>query len=573
MTELSLDAAAPFRKVPTHIDGFDEVLGGGLPAGRATVVVGTTGSGKTMLGMQFLVEGARKDGETGIFVSFEENRADLNQMMQRLGLTRVDGATVHVMDAEFLPDAIRSGAFDLNGMLAALSALVTATGATRIVFDAVDVLLELIDDPSAQRNELHRLFHWIRSQELTALISAKSDGYMDGNPVPNQPLLLYLSHCVVVLSYSLQEGICGRSLRLLKYRGASHSLNELPMMITGQGISVYGLRPADMSYKVFDTRVSSGVERLDTMLGGGGFYQGSSILLSGSPGTAKTTLGCAFANAVCERGDNAVLISLDEAPEQIVRNLRSVGIDLASHVNAGRLIMHGYRAGSIETEAFLRRVLSEIDSHGAKALVIDPISALSDRTQFRGKGDAAARLLDEVKSRGVTVLFTSLVNKDSQDVETSQAAISTIADTWMQLSFKPFGGERNRALTIIKSRGMKHSNQVRELVVSENGLTLADVYTAGGDVLMGTARLEREMLVETSEQARREEFERRRVELNLAEQRLSTQRLEVEAELEARRAERQILENSELARQDRRRQSSDAVSHVRRADVVMPEAG
>jgi circadian clock protein KaiC len=573
VTQLSPEASAPFRKVPTHIDGFDEVLGGGLPAGRATVVVGTTGSGKTMLGMQFLVEGARKDGETGIFVSFEESRGDLGQMMQRLGLAPEGSPTVHIMDAEFLPDAIRSGAFDLNGMLAALSALVTATGATRIVFDAVDVLLELIDDPGAQRNELHRLFQWIRDRELTAVISAKSDGYVDGNPVPNQPLLLYLSHCVVVLSYNLQEGICGRSLRLLKYRGTSHSLNELPMMIGAGGILVYGLRPADMSYKVFDKRVSSGVERLDTMLGGGGFYQGSSILLSGSPGTAKTTLGCAFIDAACARGDNAVLISLDEAPEQIVRNLRSVGMDLGSHVASGKLIMHGYRAGSIETEAFLRRVLSELDSHNATTLVIDPISALTDRTQFRGKNDAAARLLDEAKSRGVTVLFTSLMNKESLEDETSQAAISTIADTWMQLSFKPFGGERNRALTIIKSRGMKHSNQVRELVISEDGLTLADVYTAGGDVLMGTARMEREMNVEAAEMARREEFERRRVDLTLAEQRLSMQRLELEAELEARRAELQILEQSELARQERRQQSSDAVSHVRRADTVMPEAG
>lgn len=564
----------PIRKVPTHIDGFDEVLGGGLPAGRATVIVGVTGSGKTMLGMQFLVEGVRRDGETGIFVSFEESRSDLDRMTEGLGLVSGgSGARVHVMDAEFLPDAIRSGAFDLNGMLAALSALVMETGATRIVFDAVDVLLDLIDDPATQRNELHRLFQWIRGQGLTAMVSAKADGSADGNPVPKQPLLMYLSHCVVVLHYNLQDGICGRSLRLLKYRGTSHSLNELPMMIGARGVAVYGLRPAVMSYKVHDRRVSSGVERLDTMLGGEGFYEGSSILLSGSPGTAKTTLGCAFIDAACARGENALLISLDEAPEQIVRNLRSVGIDLARHVASGRLNMHGYRAGSIETETFLRQVLDEIDSHGAKALVVDPISALTDRTQFRGKNDAAARLLDEAKSRGVTVLFTSLVNRDSLEAENSQAAISTIADTWMQLSFKPFGGERNRALTIIKSRGMKHSNQVRELLISKDGLTLADVYTAGGDVLMGTARMEREMLVEAAEVTRREEFERRRLDLAMAEQRLSMQRQELEAELEARRAELRILEQSELARQDRRRQSSEAVSHGRRADSVAPEAG
>ncbi|MEN3950351.1 circadian clock protein KaiC [Iodidimonas sp. SYSU 1G8] len=564
MTETGAIPTIP--KVLTRIEGFDNMLRGGLPQGRATVVVGATGSGKTMLGLQFLADGVHSDGETGIFVSFEESRADVLACLGALGWpAQAPDAELHIMDADFLPNVVQSGAFDLNGLLAALSALIRESGAKRIVFDAVDVLLDLLDDPAGQRRELHRLFHWVSTEGITAILTAKADGFDLGNPMPRQPLLVYLSHCVVILRYNLQDGICGRSVRLLKYRGTNHSLNEYPMMIGARGIAVYGIRSSDMSYPVSTRRVSSGVERLDTMLGGG-YYEGSSILISGSPGTAKTTFGGAFIEAACARGDNALLISFDEAPEQIIRNLASVGIDLASHAAAGRLRIHGYRAAAIETEAFLMKVLAELDEHNIRALVLDPVSALANRTQFRGKNEAAARLLDEAKARGITVVVTSLLDKATHEAETTQAAVSTIADTWMELTFRAAGGERNRAITIIKSRGMSHSNQVREVSLSHEGVTLSDVYFSGGDVLMGTARIERELAEQASESARREEFERRRVELELTEQRLSMQRMELEAEIAARRSELKSLQDSEDRRLGRKQKSLDAVLNNRRAD-------
>lgn len=571
MTETADAATIP--KVPTRIEGFDNMLRGGLPQGRVTVVVGATGSGKTMLGVQFLADGVHAEGESGIFVSFEESRGDVLASLGALGWwAKAADAEFHIMDAEFLPNVVQSGAFDLNGLLAALSALIRETGARRIVFDAVDVLLDLLDDPAAQRRELHRLFHWVSAEGITAILTAKADGFDLGNPMPRQPLLVYLSHCVVILRYNLQDGICGRSVRLLKYRGTNHSLNEYPMMIGSRGIAVYGIRPSDMSYPVSMQRVSSGVERLDTMLGGG-YYEGSSVLISGSPGTAKTTFGGAFVEAACARGDNAVLISFDEAPEQIIRNLSSVGIDLATHVASGRLRIHGYRAAAIETEAFLMQVLSELDEYNIKAMVLDPVSALANRTQFRGKNEAAARLLDEAKARGITVVVTSLLDKSTLESESTQAAVSTIADTWMELTFRAAGGERNRAITIIKSRGTSHSNQVREVSLSHEGVTLSDVYFSGGDVLMGTARIERELAEQATESARREQFERQRVELELAEQRLSMQRLELEAELAARRQELKSLHDSEEQRMGRKQKGLDAVLSNRRADGSVGDDG
>lgn len=569
MADATDAASFGIQKIPTRVPGLDEVLGGGLPEGRVTVVVGATGSGKTLMGLQFLVGGLRGDEEPGIFVSFEESESDIRSTMQSLRWPvsgNGSGAAIHIMEAEFLPDTLLSGTFDLNGLLAALSTLVEETGATRVVFDAVDALLELLDDRHAQRRELRRLFQWVRERNLTAVLTAKSDDVTSQQPLPNQPLLLYLSHCVMVLRYELQDGICSRSIRLLKYRGSSHSLNEMPMTVGAAGLAVFGIRSPDMTYRVFESRVSTGVDRLDTMLGGG-LYRGSGILVSGSPGTAKTTLGGAFLDAACAHGERGLFISLDEAPEQIVRNLKSVGIDLKRHLDSGALLMRGYRAGSIETEVFLMKVLSDLASHGATTLVLDPISALSNRTQFRGKNDVGARLLDEAKARGITVLFTSLLSDDASDLETSQASISTIADTWMQVSFKASGGERNRALTIIKSRGMSHSNQVRELVITRNGLTLANVYTAGGDVLMGTARLEREMEIETAETVRRNEFERRRAELELVERRLATQLAELEAEIQSRRTELQTLEDMEEIRRTKRDVGFQQVSDSRRADV------
>ncbi|MEO6327199.1 MAG: circadian clock protein KaiC [Thermoanaerobaculia bacterium] len=480
----------PPSRALTGIPGFDE-LTSGLPRGRTTLVVGGPGCGKSILALQTLVEGARRWKEPGIFVAFEESAAQIvaNAEAFEWDLTTLQRKKLFFLDAHLPCTTLQSGPFDVTGLLAGLSAKAKQMGAKRIVFDGLDVLLSQLDDPVAERREVHRIHEWLATSGFTGILTAKSDGETS-TPSRRFGFLQYLADCVVSLNHRLVAGIAVRHLRILKYRGGSASTNELPMIISDRGLEV-GYFDETLEYPASTKRISSGVLVLDNMLGGG-FFRATCTLISGAPGTAKSTLAGAFADAACRRGEPTLYVSFDESGAQIVRNLRSVRLALGSHIRSGLLVMHSVSARSRSSEEHLLQIRSLIEKHHVRCLVVDPLSALPDATADHEARGSIERLISSSKRSGITILATSLLANANAIGESTAVGISTIADTWIHLSYNVQGGERNRALTIVKSRGMGHSNQVRELVLTRSGVTLTDVYTSGGDVLMGTLRWEKE---------------------------------------------------------------------------------
>jgi circadian clock protein KaiC len=474
------------------VPGLDALTDGGLPRGRTTLIVGGPGCGKTILALQVLVEGARRAREPGIFVAFEERTREIVKDAGGFGwdLRRLQKDRLFFLDAHLDTSTVHGGAFDLAGLLAGLSAKARELGARRIVFDGIDMLLAGLDDPTAERLELHRLHQWLYESGLSGIITAKTE-QVDLTRSQRYGFLQYLADCVVLLQHRLVNTVASRHLQILKYRGGKASCNEFPMVLSGRGVEVAGIAADSLEHKVSTERVSSGAPDLDAMLDGG-YFRGSSILISGAPGTARSTLAGAFADAACRRRENTLFVSFDEGSAQIVRNLRSVGIRLDRHLESGRLQMHSAPARARTAEAHLLQIRSLLESHRSRCLVIDPLSAL---TSIVGEAEARGnleRFIALQRNLNITTVTTSLLEGFDALRESTSAGVSTLMDTWIHLSYVIQGGERNRALTIIKSRGMGHSNQVRELLLSERGLSLTDVYTAGGNVLMGTLRWERE---------------------------------------------------------------------------------
>jgi len=484
------------KKVPdrlqTFVPGLDALTDGGLPRGRTTLIVGGPGCGKTILALQVLVEGARRAREPGIFVAFEERAREIVKDAGAFGwdLARLQKDRLFFLDAHLDSSTVHGGAFDLAGLLASLSAKARQLGARRIVFDGIDMLLTQLDDPAAERLELQRLHQWLYESGLSGIITAKTE-QVDPAHSPRYGFLQYLADCVVLLQHRLVNTVASRHLQILKYRGGKASCNEFPMVLSARGVEVAGIAADSLDHEVSTERVSSGVPDLDAMLDGG-YFRGTSILISGAPGTARSTLAGAFADAACRRRENTLFVSFDEGSAQIVRNLSSVGIRLDRHLKSGRLRMHSAPARARTAEEHLLQIRSLLESHRSRCLVIDPLSAL---TSIVGEAEARGnleRFIALQRKLNITTVTTSLLEGFDALRESTSAGVSTLMDTWIHLSYVIQGGERNRALTIIKSRGMGHSNQVRELLLARRGLSLTDVYTAGGNVLMGTLRWERE---------------------------------------------------------------------------------
>lgn len=467
------------------------MTGGGLPTGRVTLVEGGPGAGKTLLALQSLVNGAQQYDEPGIFVAFEESASRIKANAATFGwnLDSLQRKKLFFLDAKPTPDLVQAGAFDLGGMLAAIDAKARQIRAKRIVFDALDVVLTLLNDPEAERREVYRLHEWLVDRGLTAVITAKA--VAGGLSAPaNQ--LQFMVDCAMALSHDEVEGVSQRGLRILKYRGSAFSENRSPLVIGPQGVEVAGLRRLAGDYQaVASERVSSGVARLDTMLDGG-YHRGASVLITGAPGTAKTTLCGAFLEAACRRGERAMLVSFDSAAGEIVRNLASVNIRLERYRRRGLLRVASARAGAGSAEVHFSDIKRMAMAQGARCLVVDPLSALSKQGNELTAPGMVERVTDWAKAHGITLMCSSLLDGPLPDAERSPLQISTIADTWIHLNYLVNGGERNRALTIIKSRGTAHSNQVRELVLDRTGVTLADVFTEGGAVLMGALRWQKE---------------------------------------------------------------------------------
>ena len=564
-------------KVLTGIQGFDEITDGGLPQGRTTLVMGGPGCGKTVFALQSLVTGANKRREAGIFVAFEESTRQIVANAATFGwdLPSLAKKKLFFLDAQLSPDVVKAGEFDLVGMLNLLQAKADELQARWIVFDGIDVLLSLLDDAVSERREIYRIRDWLYQNSLTGIITQKVSGIDSDH---RYTFLQFMVDCVVVLRHQVVDGSAFRNLRVMKYRGSGFAADEFPITLTSEGMQLTNRGPTEFEYQVTEERISSGLPRLDSMLHGG-YYRGSNVLISGAPGTAKSTLAGLFALAACERGELTLYVSFDEGADQIVRNLRSVGIQLAPHVKSGMLKMYSTRTRGPNIEDQFGLLRAKVRQHGPRCLVVDPLSALSSKMEHLASADAAQHFLDFLKGEGITVVNTSLENGMATDVATA-TGISTIADTWIHVSYVEQDGERNRALTIVKSRGTGHSNQVRELTLSDDGVSLTDVFVAQGKVLMGVARWEWEQEEQAGSKRTQVATDLKRLQLALAQAEAAARLQVVQTEIEARNAEIAVLVDatgsaSKLLRTDRAtmRKMRHADEEVRVLKPTTPNGG
>ena len=500
-------------KCPTGITGFDDITGGGLPQGRPTLVCGSAGSGKTLFSMEFLLNGATGFNEPGVFISFEENEAELTQNVASLGwdLNELGNQKKIYLDHVFIDrrEIEETGEFNLDGLFIRIEAAINTVKAKRIVIDTIEALFGGFTNEAILRAEVRRLFRWIKDKGLTAVIT----GEQGEKTFTRQGLEEYVSDCVIFLDNRMIDQIATRRLRVVKYRGTFHGTNEYPFLITEKGFSVFPITELGINYPVSTDSISSGIDRLDAMLGKNGFYKGSSILVSGSAGTGKSSLGVSFAAAACRRGERAIYFSFEESPDQILRNMASIGIDLKPFMEQGLLTFHSARATTYGIESHLVMMIDKINSVSPNVVVIDPISNLSSVANLKDVKEMLTRIVDFLKSTGVTALFTDL-SYDHSALEKTEVEISSLVDTWILLRDIELNGERNRGMYILKSRGMHHSNQIREFLITKDGIDLKNVYIGPGGVLTGTARINQENKEKAEALIQHQKIERMRRDLH-----------------------------------------------------------
>ena len=522
-------------KALTGIQGLDEITGGGLPSGRPTLVSGGAGSGKTMFGLEFLVRGATQYGEPGVFMSFEETIPDLTKNAASLGfdLDRLVADKklfldhVHISRSEIA----ETGEYDLDGLFIRIADAVQRVGARRIVLDTIEALFGELPNPGILRAEIRRLFGWLKQKGLTTVITAERDR---PDKLTRHGIEEFVSDCVIVLDHRIREEISTRRLRVVKYRGSTHGTNEYPFLIDEHGISVLPISSLGLDHAAPAERISTGIDRLDGMMGGKGFYRGSSILMSGTAGTGKTSVAAHFVDAACRRGERCLYFAFEESPQQIVRNMRSIGIDLEPWVRKGLLQFHAARPTYGGIEQVLLLTHKRITSFQPSVVVVDPVTNLLMVSTQNEVRSMLTRLVDFLKTQGITAIFTSLTAAGS--LEASEADVSSLMDTWLLLKTIEVGGERNRALYVLKSRGMEHSNQIREFVLTNDGLRLLDVYLGPEGVLTGSARVSQEGREKAAGTFRRQQLEGRGRELDrkrqIFEARMTMLRAEFEVEEE-----------------------------------------
>jgi circadian clock protein KaiC len=505
-----VEADVPLPKSPTGINGLDEVTGGGLPEGRSTLVCGPAGCGKTLLAVEFLVRGATLFDEPGVFVAFEESAGDLTANVSSLGfkLATLEAEGKLVIDHIRLEAAEleENGEWDLDGLMLRLGAAIDQVGAKRVVIDTIETLFGAFTNSAVLRSELRRLFDWLKVRGVTSIITGeRGDGTLTRNGIEE-----YVSDCVVVLDHRVTEQTSIRRLRILKYRGSPHGTNEYPFLIGKTGLSVLPITSAALQHEVSSDRVSTGVPRLDTMLGGG-FYRGSTVLISGTAGTGKSTLTAQFCAASCRRGERALYFAFEESQAEIIRNMQSVGIDLQQWVDTGLLQFSCSRPSLLGLEAHLFEMQRHVGSFAPDVVIIDPISNLLRIGSASEVSAMLTRQVDFLKSRGITAMFSSL---DSDAVvPQADAEITSLVDSWLLLEATKGNGEMNRQLSVLKSRGMAHSNQIREFLLTSQGIELADVYVGPDGVLTGSARHEHEAKELVESTVRAQELEQRRANL------------------------------------------------------------
>ncbi len=485
----STSPATRLPKCPTGIQGLDEITGGGLPRGRPTLVCGGAGCGKTLLAVEFLVRGAVQFDEPGVFMAFEETEAELKANVASLGFDlaglvqrkKIVIDYVHIERSKVQ----NSGEYDLEGLFVRLNHAIDSIGAKRVVLDTLEVLFATLPNEAVLRAELRRLFNWLKNKGVTAVITAERGR----EQLTRHGLEEYVSDCVIVLDHRVFDQIATRNLRVMKYRGAQHGTNEFPFLIGDEGISVLPITSLGLKHKVSTERIATGIPRLDAMLGGRGFFRGSSILLSGTPGTGKTIISSNLAQAAGRRGERVLFFSFEESPNQIISNMNSIGLRLEPLVKRGLLRFHSQRPSLYGLEMHLATMFKEIAAFQPAVVIMDPITSLMDAgTASEGKG-MVTRLIDYLKAGQVTSLFTSLTQGGTGPAQPNESAMSSLMDAWLSLQDFEGNGEHNRVLYVLKARGMGHSNQIREFLISDHGVDLVDAYIGVSGVLTGSARV------------------------------------------------------------------------------------
>lgn len=524
-----MDASLGIAKSLTGIEGFDDLTLGGLPTGRPTLVCGSAGCGKTLFATTFLVHGARDYDEPSVFVTFEERPIDIASNVASLGFDvdqLIADGKVAMEHIEVDPSEVAEiGDFDLEGLFLRLELAIDSIGAKRVVLDTIESLFSAFTNQAVLRAEIRRLFDWLKDKGMTTVITAERG---DGS-LTRQGLEEYVSDCVILLDHRVHNQISTRRMRIVKYRGTAHGTNEYPFLIDRDGFSVLPVSSLGLSHKVFDERIQSGVPDLDAMLQGGGFHRGSSILISGVAGSGKSSLAASFLKAAADREERALYFSFEESREQIVRNMHSIGLDLRQGVDAGLLQFISARPTFYSLEMHLAIMLREIQRHDPSVVVLDPISAFMESGDRLEVQSMLLRMVDYLKGRGVTAVFTHLMHNQDGNVATD-AGLSSLMDGWILMLNREVNGEFNRELYLLKARGMSHSNQVREFVMSDAGIQLLPPYLGESGALTGSARKFEEA------KTRRDEV-RRLAEVQRVKQQLETRRRKARAQIEALQAE------------------------------------
>jgi circadian clock protein KaiC len=519
----------PLEKCQTGIRGLDEITEGGLPRGRPILVCGGAGCGKTLLAMEFIVRGARDFGEPGVFMAFEETGAELAKNVASLGfdvpgLIRKKKMAVDYVRVE-RSEIEETGEYDLEGLFVRLGLLIDQTHAKRVALDTVESLFSSLPNEAILRAELRRLFRWLKDKGVTAIITGE---HGESASLTRHGLEEYVSDCVIQLDNRVANQIATRRLRIVKYRGSRHGTNEYPTLIDEHGLNIMPISTLGLDYPVSPERVPTGVPRLDAMLGGKGYWRGSSILVSGTAGSGKTSLAAAFADSVCSKGGRVLYCSYEESPAQIIRNMASIGINLKRHVQSGRLRFNSVRPSVYGLESHLVNLDGLVSRFKPEAVVMDPITGMTSIGTFDEIKATFARVIDLLKERNITALFTSLTEAGSA-LEQSEVGISSLMDTWLLLRMVESASERNRVLYVLKSRGMAHSNQMREFTLSDDGIRVEDVYTGFGTVYTGSARIAQEARDESELRAQEQAASMRTRELE-------HERLSIESQVHALQA-------------------------------------
>jgi circadian clock protein KaiC len=558
-------ALSALEKSLTGIGGFDEITMGGVPKGRPTIVCGGPGCGKTMFALEFLVRGAMQFDEAGVLMTFEETSEEMTKNVASLGFDLRDLEARKKLFMDYVrvePSEIQeTGEYDLEGLFVRLQHAVDSVGAKRVVLDTLEAVFSGFSNSGLLRAEIRRLFRWLKDRGLTTVVTAeKGDGALT-----RYGLEEYVSDCVVFLDHRVTDQTSTRRMRVIKYRGSSHGADEYPFLIDEQGLSVLPASAMKLNHAVFNERVSSGIPDLDLMLEGKGYYRGSSILVSGTSGSGKSSTAAHFVSQTCRDGKRCLYVAFEESPAQAVRNMKSIGIDLETHIKKGLLRFEAWRPTQNGLEMHLLRIHKLVEEHQPDVVVIDPVTNLTVGT-MNELHSTLMRLIDFLKSRGTTALLTSLTSGKSRELEQTEVGISSLIDTWIFLRDVELNGERNRCLYVLKSRGMAHSNQVREFVMTNEGVHLLPVYVGAGKVLTGSARLSQEARERWEEQSRQLETEQKRKELE-------RRRAAVETQIEGLRAQlaededrlRQVIQEEE-GRKQQVEEEAAAMSKIRRVE-------